>query len=152
MTDRPTHIVFGSGEVTAGRDGARIVVAWAELARRYLNQKGGAAIPPGWRGQPDAEWVYEQMRLIAEPPPPPDRDGDESGTVTGPVTVIMPASSSVLTVGEVAELQQVSPNTVRRALREGRLTGERHRGGWLVREDNARAWMPGGRNGGSQSA
>ena len=145
MSDRPSHIVFGSGEVTTSQDGARIVVAWAELARRYLNQKNGGTVPPGWRGQPDAEWLYEQMRLIADPPPP--EDGDVSATASQAVTVVMPSSWPMLTAGEVAGLQHVSPSAVRRALREGRLAGERHGGTWLVREDHARAWTPGGHDG-----
>jgi len=149
VTDRPSHIVFGSGEVTTGPDGARIILGWAELARRYLNQKDGAAVPPGWRGQGDAEWLYEQHRLIAEPPPPPEQDA--SATAARTFTVVMPSSWPVLTVGEVADLRHVTPQAVRRALQAGRLAGERRRGGWLVREDDARAWTPGRRNGGRQA-
>lgn len=151
MTDHPSHIVFGSNMVTVHPAGARVVVSWAELARRYLNQKDGVSIPPGWRGHADASWLFEQMQLVAEPSPSPE-DGSESATAARPFTLVVPSSWPVLTVGEVAELRHVSPNTVRRALREGRLAGKRHRGGWLVPEDQARMWMPGRRNGAAQRA
>jgi Helix-turn-helix domain len=140
VSDRPAVRV---GEyVWLDRRGCQIVAAAMEYAARAAQARnGGAGIGP------DVAWVRDVVRLAAEPPRPPDDDGGESATAPRPFTVVMPSSWPMLTVGEVAELRQVSPQAVRAALKAGRLAGERHRGGWLIREDQARSWMPGRRNG-----
>jgi excisionase family DNA binding protein len=140
VTGRPSYIVFGAREVTTGQEGARLVLVWAELARRYLNGKTGASIPPGWRGHEAAEWLYEQHRLIAERPA--GSDGGESASAAGSFRFDLPASWPTLTVAEVAALRHVSEQAVRRALKDGRLAGERHGRAWAIREDHARMWMP----------
>ena len=141
------HAVRVGKWVWLDRRGCEIVANAMDYATRATEARnGGAGIFP------DVAWVRDVVRLAAEPPRPAiEDDGSESATAPRSFRLDMPSSWPMLTVGEVAELRHVGPQAVRRALREGRLAGERHRGGWLVREDAARMWTPGGRNGATRA-
>ncbi len=54
--------------------------------------------------------------------------------------------SELLTVDEVADQLKVHPESVRRWLREGRLTGYRisRRGGWRIRPDSVQEMLESG--------
>lgn len=62
-----------------------------------------------------------------------------------PTTAPGPASRRELAVAAVAELAGVRPTYVRRLARRGVLTGRKTTSGWLLDEDEARAWAAGRR-------
>lgn len=130
MTERPSRIVHGSGEVVLNAKGARLVLAALELALRTA--------PPGYRfavasGESDFAWLKHQCEVVAS--------GDAgSGSAAVRWELDLESCDGTWSTGQAAGFLRVTPRAVVAAIERGDLEATRvGRRAWALREVDVRA-------------
>lgn len=115
MGDSPAWLASEDGSVWLSPHGARLVYVALKLQGVYDQARTGVA-PKDDVGALAAviKWAVDRA------------NGSRPGTSGQRFVVTMPASGSKVTVAEAAEIWQVSPRAIRKAVAEGRLQAERH--------------------------
>ncbi|MFK4037612.1 helix-turn-helix domain-containing protein [Nonomuraea wenchangensis] len=140
VTERAQLSPFGDGRVWLDRRGAEIVAALFVVFERHergCNRQAAARIPS------DVARVRDVVRIAAKPATSENAQADFADEKKPQVVkVVMPSSAPgtarLLSCEAVAELAEVSAQTVRGACRSGRLSAVKVGGSWSIDEASGR--------------
>jgi hypothetical protein len=119
----PASLYGDQGAVILEPEGTRLVYAALELTCRMAARNGGA-LPT------EALTALRQVIKAAND----HATGCAPATSGRRFTLRMPSSAATVTVAEAAAIWGVSPQAIRAAIRDGRLTARKHGGSWLLLE------------------